>query len=1194
MKHILLILFLLLPVMTFGQSKEADSLYNKGIELYNSKQELLAVPIFQKADSLEKAQLDNQSPDYRRSEVALMWCYSNLYGYYKNQRDYANAIKYFALLVESRKRYGGENDEAYLADKANLEHLRLYMGQSTEADEYYFKGMALYDNKQAYEAIPYLEKSDSIEKSQSSKYFRSEFALIDCWKQLVTYYEENSNYTEAVRFQTLVVNSLKKIEGKKHGATIDAEEILFQYRLMLGQCPEADGYYEKGINLYKTHQAHLAVPYLEKSDSIEKSKSRKFHRSELALIKCWKDLAGYSSTVDDTTETIRLQTLVVKRYKKLLGKTHVEYLKEVDLLKYYRSKFSKKGMTADDYYNQGVAFLDAYRPNDAIDVLKKGDSLEKLTLKPDSPNYNRCAVKLADCWTGMANYYENDVKNYGEAVRYLTLVLEKRKDIFGEENKDYLETLKHLANIYYRFFANYAEAVRLQTRAVEICKKIYGEEHNKYVKSLSSLSFYKKLSYDYAGAIELMKKVVELSKKIYGEDSEEYVEYLTSLAYDYKDVGNHNEAIRLQTKVAEFKKNKYGEDHPLYADALSSLATFCAESGNYSEAIKIASKAIEIFKKDLRAHSWSYVIAYSDLADWNYQLGNYTEAIRLLNLAMEYTDRQEWAISSIMRMLADNYLAIGQYDKAKEVTEKAYSKSYSDETNYLAERFAFFTNKERTDFWNECSNLYCNDLPRVASIFPDSTLCSIAYNAQVFAKGFLLNSELEILRIFETKGNSALVERYHKLKQDREILDGLSNIPESEGTINADSLARAIDDEEHELVRCANELGNYTKNLLIDWKDIQRNLKAGDLAVEFANFKDTAAKQQIYAALVIKKDMKSPEIVKLFSDTAIEKISSAGYYKSPKLYNLIWKPLEKYLTNVKNVYFSPCGMFHTVGIEYLPDENRKIFAEKFNVYRLSSTRELALEHKPNPNKKAATYGGIKYDSDKDDGNVRGVATYLKGTKIESETVAKLLLSNKYEVIALSDTLATEESFKNLSGTGLKILHIGTHGFYYSESALENARFSFFSNNNQQSEEDKALSCSGLLFAGANFALDTENRSALPEGDDGILTAKEISRLDFQGLDLVVLSACQTGLGEVTGEGVFGLQRGFKKAGAQTIIMSLWEVDDYATRLLMTEFFKGLTAGKSKREAFLSALNYVKAKNSDPKYWAAFVMVDGKE
>ncbi|MBO4243995.1 MAG: CHAT domain-containing protein, partial [Bacteroidales bacterium] len=118
------------------------------------------------------------------------------------------------------------------------------------------------------------------------------------------------------------------------------------------------------------------------------------------------------------------------------------------------------------------------------------------------------------------------------------------------------------------------------------------------------------------------------------------------------------------------------------------------------------------------------------------------------------------------------------------------------------------------------------------------------------------------------------------------------------------------------------------------------------------------------------------------------------------------------------------------------------------------------------------------------------------------------------------------------------------------------------------------------------------RNSIPEGGDGILTAKEISRLDFRGLDLVVLSACQSGLGEVTGEGVFGLQRGFKKAGAQTIVMSLWNVNDDATQLLMTEFFKNLTAGHSKREAFVMAQSQVRKKYPHPAMWAAFVMVDG--
>ena len=159
--------------------------------------------------------------------------------------------------------------------------------------------------------------------------------------------------------------------------------------------------------------------------------------------------------------------------------------------------------------------------------------------------------------------------------------------------------------------------------------------------------------------------------------------------------------------------------------------------------------------------------------------------------------------------------------------------------------------------------------------------------------------------------------------------------------------------------------------------------------------------------------------------------------------------------------------------------------------------------------------------------------------------------------------------------------------------MENAGLKFFTDAKQQTQEDRSLSCSGLLFAGANSALDPRRTKEIPQGaDDGVLTAKEISRLDFRGLDLVVLSACQTGLGEITGEGVFGLQRGFKKAGAQTIVMSLWKVSDESTQLLMIEFFKNLTAGQSKRAAFAAAQKTVRQKYPNPLHWAAFVMVDG--
>ena len=417
------------------------------------------------------------------------------------------------------------------------------------------------------------------------------------------------------------------------------------------------------------------------------------------------------------------------------------------------------------------------------------------------------------------------------------------------------------------------------------------------------------------------------------------------------------------------------------------------------------------------------------------------------------------------------------------------------------------------------------------------------------------------------------------------------------------------------MVESSKALGDYTKNLSISWRDVQKNLKDNDLAIEFATMKVTVAKQMMYVAFVLKKGMTAPEIVTLFNTDDFYDIKTKEYYTTPKLYNLIWQPLAKYLKGTKTVYFSPAGQIHTIGVEYLSGDDGKIFAEKYDTYRLSSTRELAMTHTINPNRKAATYGGIKYNFTEEDwqnlqeGNdnmERGfqdlptIATdlrgggvgYLIGTRLESNAVADLLRTNNYDVYALSGGDATEESFKSLSGSGLKILHIGTHGFYESEADLENAGRKFYINSQQQSDEDRSLSCSGLLFAGVNSTLDPKRNKEIPEGfDDGVLTAKEISRLDFSGLELVVLSACQTGLGQITGEGVFGLQRGFKKAGAQTIIMSLWSVNDDSTQMLMTEFFQNLTAGMSKRTAFRAAQQTIHENFPNPVDWAAFVMVD---
>jgi CHAT domain-containing protein len=225
----------------------------------------------------------------------------------------------------------------------------------------------------------------------------------------------------------------------------------------------------------------------------------------------------------------------------------------------------------------------------------------------------------------------------------------------------------------------------------------------------------------------------------------------------------------------------------------------------------------------------------------------------------------------------------------------------------------------------------------------------------------------------------------------------------------------------------------------------------------------------------------------------------------------------------------------------------------------------------------------------------------------------MLVKNIPTVVETSVS-GTEDSFKALSGQKVSIIHLSTHGFYEKPNLIVykgNQKFQLSIGKDQDVQasdiqnldlqwsnaEDVSLSRSGLFLAGASDYLYGE-LVADNEHEDGILTAKEISRLDLRGLDLVVLSACETGLGDVSGDGVFGLQRGFKKAGAQTLLMSLWKVDDVATELLMTEFYRNFTDGQSKWDSFLNAQQFLRQYNNGqydkPEFWAAFIMLDGIE
>jgi CHAT domain-containing protein len=225
--------------------------------------------------------------------------------------------------------------------------------------------------------------------------------------------------------------------------------------------------------------------------------------------------------------------------------------------------------------------------------------------------------------------------------------------------------------------------------------------------------------------------------------------------------------------------------------------------------------------------------------------------------------------------------------------------------------------------------------------------------------------------------------------------------------------------------------------------------------------------------------------------------------------------------------------------------------------------------------------------------------YLPGTKQEVESVVPLLNKNKWTTTLATGTKATEQLFKSKSDTlAPSIIHIATHGFAFpdkEEKRKKNNMDMLMLNNTQMqytAAEDPMMRC-GLMFAGANKSWTGKQKEMIEQtGQDGILTAAEVANMDLSNTKLVVLSACETGLGKVEGsEGVFGLQRGFKLAGVEQLIVSLWKVPDHETKELMNLFYTDLTITKDPVISFSKAQKQMRNNYPDnPEKWAGFVLV----
>ena len=431
------------------------------------------------------------------------------------------------------------------------------------------------------------------------------------------------------------------------------------------------------------------------------------------------------------------------------------------------------------------------------------------------------------------------------------------------------------------------------------------------------------------------------------------------------------------------------------------------------------------------------------------------------------------------------------------------------------------------------------------------------------------------------------------------------------------------------LEREALETPDFMRWIKCDWSTVHDSLQSNEIAIEF--FTTQRDEIETYYAAIINKKSTKPKIVKLFDASSIPDLTTDMPYRDKRFSRNVWGKLQDSFSNCDCIYYSPDGRLYDIAIEHLQspagNKNNQCLADKYKIMRVSSTRELTSgrNDKNTTKPRVAFFSNIDYDRSSDmeedfpNGNFDTEMSENRGSLITCiKTKGKfrplVISADGIDLISIArkngiqyelydKTSATNQAFKKLSDKDFNVIHFSTHGFYipvdsiYHNVAYRNLPFVRFSSD--ISSEDLSMNSCGLALSGANGIFGKEVPDSV---GNGIMTASEISAVNLSKIDFIFLSACQTGLGHISSEGVYGLQRGFKIAGVKSLLYTLWDVNDDACDMFEKEFYTNYFAGKSKYDSFVAARNKLRSFTgvynghsydfSRPKYWAGFVLHDG--
>ena len=683
-----------------------------------------------------------------------------------------------------------------------------------------------------------------------------------------------------------------------------------------------------------------------------------------------------------------------------------------------------------------------------------------------------------------------------------------------------------------------------------------------------------------------------------------------ALADIYRQIGDKENCYRSLDKLFE-TVSRITEPKELYhLYTTRGRCHFAFKS--YQSALNDYKKADELLATKYPQTDGDRISLLALIGGVEHQLRNYAESEQYYRKYAEYT-KALYGEKSLEHINAQIYLANAE-GFVGNVTYGCndYIAAVLQLKALMKQRIPYMSSTEHEGLWNSLSSLFTMMTPYALEAKQTQTaFTKNCYDALVMSKSFLLESERSMYGVIKRMGTPEDMHDYTTLASMKNQVKAWAK----DYKANADSIlsvSRKVSRLENLLANRCKGYSDGTDFMDVDYNAVKQALGQNEMLIDFTDYVSQSQGRK-YAAYIINKVQDYPLLKALFAERQIDTLGIVRpdmYYSedySENVLKLLWEPLKENVSEGATIYYVPSQLLFQISLESLLLPDGSLLGSHYHFVRLSSARELMKmksESKGYKSNSAVLYGGLQYDlettamaeeSKKYDLSnllalrgeiVRGDSVFhdLQGTKEEILKIEDLLKRNKWQVFSYMGKNGTEESFLNMHGKSPKLLHLATHGFYYTPNRAENVDY--------LKGYTDAMSLSGLVLSGGNAAWLGK---PLPKGVlGGILSANDIARLDLSNTDMVVLSACQTGQGKATSEGLYGLQRAFKKAGVGTIVMSLWNVSDKTTSEFMTTFYERLADKKNawnKRKAFEEAKVIIRQRYLEPFHWAAFVMLD---